>query len=294
VHSALPVSSQSGSKSFGSLFDRLSHNYYPFFVPICRQPPIGKGKHDLEAITIESGVSSTARASNVLGVLEEVRLIERRIRATIKPDDQTQARYARYHLADPFLQFYYRFVDPNRSQIALELYGEIEPIFREQLRGFVGYAFEALCRQWMVIQARNSLLPFSPEFIGSDWGAGYQADVVAIHWKKRQVLIGEAKWAEDDMDHRQWRDFVQSFEGVMNRLKQIDAQSESSARRRAMNRGDTYTAKPSPPWTRHLIVFVRRGVSGVVRADAKGLGARIVTFAEIVKDLERLPEKRLR
>ncbi len=255
---------------------------------------IGKGKHDLEAITLESRVGSTARASNVLTVLEDVRLVEKRIRATIKPDEHSQARYARYHLADPFLQFYYRFVEPNRTLIALELYDELEIIFREQLRGFVGYAFEALCKQWTIIQARNGLLPFSPEFIGSDWSAAHQADVVAIHWKKRQVLVGEAKWAEDDMDQREWRAFDKSFGGVMNRLNQMDAKTESSARRQSMTKGKAYKEKPLPEWTTHRIVFVRRGVTAPVRAEAKTTGARIVTFDEVVNDLERLPEKRLR
>ena len=255
---------------------------------------VGHGSHDLEAITLESGVGSTARASNVLSVLEEARLIERRIRASVKLDDHAQARYAKYHLADPFLQFYYRFVAPNRSRLAQELYAEIEPIFRQQLRAFVGYAFEALCRRWALIQARNGGLLFSPEFVGSDWGSGYQADLVAINWTERQVLIGEAKWAEDDMDQKQWRDFESSYNGVMNRLSAIDSQTEAKERRKAEAKSKTYTPKARPPWKQHLVIFVRRGVTAAVRSSAKAMNARILTYAEVIRDLERLPEQRLR
>ena len=255
---------------------------------------VGNGKHDLDAITLEAGLGSTARASNVLTVLEEVRLIERRIRASVKLEEHTQARYAKYHLADPFLQFYYRIVAPNRSRIAQELYAEIEPILREQLRGFVGYTFEALCRRWALIQARNGGLPFSPEFIGSDWGSGYQADLVAINWAERKVLIGEAKWAEEDMDQKRWRDFEASFDGVLNRLNALDTQAAAKQKKLADAKGKTAVLKAKPEWTRHLIVFVRRGVTDSVQASAKAAHAQVLTYADVVRDLERLPERRLR
>ena len=246
---------------------------------------IGRGKHDLDDIATESGVSGgTARAANVLGVLEEVRLVERRIRATIQPRLHSQARYAKYHLADPFLQFYYRFVEPHRSRIALELYDEIEPIFREQLRGFVAYTFEAICRQWTLLQARNGGLPLSPDFIGSDWSKTHQADVVAINWQDRQVMIGEAKWGDALVDHQQWRDFLASAQGVMDRLSAADAEHGTKA-----------GSKPAPrPWQQHLILFARKDVTAHVRKSAAERNARIVTYPELFRDLESLPEKRIR
>jgi AAA+ ATPase superfamily predicted ATPase len=250
---------------------------------------VGNGRHDLEAITLESGVDSTARASSTLAVLEEVRLIERRVRASVPLDWHAQARYARYHLADPFLQFYYRFVAPNRSRIAQELYAEIEPIFRSQLRGFVAYAWEALCRHWTLIQARNGGLPLSPEFVGSDWGPGYQADVVAITWQERQVLIGEAKWGDGLVDHQAWRDFMDSAGGVMNRLTAAEAQAVSRSR---SARGTKAALKSE--WRRHLILFARKGATAAVREAASAAQARIVTFAEVARDLETLPEKPIR
>ena len=252
---------------------------------------VAKGKHELKDITLESGTGTTARASGVLTILEEARLSEKRIRASVKPKDQADARYARYHLADPFLQFYYRFVEPNRSRVAQGLYDELEPIFRTQLRGFVGYAFEALCRHWALIKARNSEFPFSPEFIGSDWGAGtqgYQADVVAINWTTRKVFIGEAKWAEDDMDNRRWRDFEDSVKGVMSRLQSIDARDDAKRSPQPLD------SPIKQPWKLHQAVFVRRGVTATVQAAAHAVGAQIMTFEEIVADLEQLPEKPLR
>ena len=158
----------------------------------------------------------------------------------------------------------------------------------------MGYTFEALCRRWALIQARNGGLPFSPEFIGSDWGSGYQADLVAINWAERKVLIGEAKWAEEDMDQKRWRDFEASFDGVLNRLNALDTQAAAKQKKLADAKGKTAVLKAKPEWTRHLIVFVRRGVTDSVQASAKAAHAQVLTYADVVRDLERLPERRLR
>ena len=49
------------------------------------------------------------------------------------------------------------------------------------MRAFVGAtAFEELCREWVLTQARSRQLPFAPEDVGSHWAAGTQVDVAAL------------------------------------------------------------------------------------------------------------------
>ena len=235
---------------------------------------IGKGYHDLDSISTYA-VLPGHRAAHVLETLVEVRLVERRIRASVPPRQHEIARHARYFLSDPFLRFYYRFILPNRSQIAQGVYAALEKEFHDQLRAFVGATFEELCRTWTLIQARNGKLPFVPEFIGSDWGARHQADVVAVNWHTRQVLIGEAKWVIEDLDNKEWRKFLERAEHVVARLNKAAPVKGTKAR---------------PEWTRHLMLFCRRSVTPMVRSAVKEADARIVTFDEMVKDLERLPE----
>jgi uncharacterized protein len=243
---------------------------------------VGHGLHELDDIALESGVpGGKARAASVLTTLEEVRMIERRVRASVRPELHTQARYARYHLADPLLRFYYRFIAPQRSRIALELYDEIVPVFQQQLRAFVGYAFEAQCREWTLLQARNRGLPLSPDFIGSDWSKAHQADVVAISWRDRKVLIGEAKWGDHAVNASQWRDFLASADGVMERLHLADASSRRSG-------------SELPAWRRHLVVFARRGVTTEVQQQMTSLNAQLVTFPQLVQDLASLPTRKMR
>ncbi len=247
---------------------------------------VGRGQHAMEDICTGAMLPGH-RAAHVLGSLVEVRLVERRIRASIPLSQHGRARHARYHLADPFLQFYYRFVAPNRSQIAQGLYERIEQQFREQLRAFVGAAFEELCRTWTLVQARNGGLPFAPDFVGSDWGPQHQADVAAVNWSERRVLVGEAKWTDQPVDHGEWRTFLARAEKVVGRLRAADPA------RKARQPAPLGPGEPAP-WERHLLLFTRHGATPAVEAAASGAAARVITFAEIVHDLERLPDKPIR
>jgi AAA+ ATPase superfamily predicted ATPase len=236
---------------------------------------VGRGRHDLDAIAIDS-VLASGRAAGILTQLTEVRLVERRIRATVPMSHHAQARHAHYHLADPFLRFYHRFVAPNRSRIAQDLGAALEQQFTAQTRAFVGAEFEELCRTWTLVQARHGRLLFLPDFVGSDWGPQHQADVVAVNWRQHQVLIGEAKWEDDDFDHGQWRQFLDRAEHVVARLRTADPARKPK--------------REPPAWERHLALFTRRSATAAVRSAAKAAGAQVFTFAELVRDLERLPE----
>ena len=240
---------------------------------------VGQGRHDLQVIATDS-VLPSGRAANVLGILTELRLVERRIRASVPLAQHEQARHARYFLGDPFLRFYYRFVAPNRSRIAQGLDDTLERQFVEQMRAFVGAAFEELCRAWTLAQARAGGLPFSPDFVGSDWGAQHQADVAAVNWREHQVLVGEAKWTDAPPDHQDWRVFAERAQRVIQRLKAADPENKPR--------------REPKPWRSHLIVFTRRGVTPALRAEAKKANARVIAFTEMVRDLERLPDKPIR
>src|SRR3990172_4162549 len=65
---------------------------------------VGQGLHDLEAIATDS-VLPSGRAANVLGILTELRLVERRIRASVPLAQHEQARPARYFPGHPVLPF---------------------------------------------------------------------------------------------------------------------------------------------------------------------------------------------
>lgn len=120
----------------------------------------------------------------------------------------------RHHLTDPFLRFYYRFIAPERAEVGYRP-EEVLPGIEAQLRAFVGTtAFEDLCRLWVDLAAalpakRQAKLPFVPEHIGSHWSRKVQADVVAVNWREKAILIGECKWGADEVGRDVLRELIE-------------------------------------------------------------------------------------
>lgn len=156
---------------------------------------IGEGAHTLTAIATAS-LTAPTNLTKYLAVLQELRLVERRLPATIHPSQQHRSRQGRYHLIDPFHRFYFRFLRPQQAEIAYQPDVVLAQI-QAGLRAFVGQtAWEELSRAWVQTQAMRGLLGFAPERIGSHWDRHVQADVVAVNWRDRHVLVGECKWGD--------------------------------------------------------------------------------------------------
>ena len=107
------------------------------------------------------------------------------------------------------MRFYYRFIHPNQHLIEQGLHDWLWQLTSEQLRAFIGtHAFEELCQEWILTQARSGQLPIIPERVGSHWAPDAQIDVVAINWRLRQILLGEAKWTGNPINRKIVRDLI--------------------------------------------------------------------------------------
>ncbi len=150
--------------------------------------------------------SDAPRVSKYLGALVDMRLVERRLPIGAEPT----SRVGHWHLRDPFLRFWFRFVFPYQDDLenglpAAALYArEIEPVLHDH----VGRQFEEFARGW----ARAHL---DVTRVGSWWGpalhalrrpdaAGYarsseEIDIVG-QARGRVTVIGEARWRNRAMD----------------------------------------------------------------------------------------------
>jgi AAA+ ATPase superfamily predicted ATPase len=77
---------------------------------------IGRGAHTLGEISAASFVSKTHLPA-YLQRLQELRLVERRLPATVPPAEQQRSRQGRYHLSVPFFRFYFRFIAPVQDDL---------------------------------------------------------------------------------------------------------------------------------------------------------------------------------
>lgn len=169
---------------------------------------IGNGHHTFKAIK-DAALVGDVHLPAYLSTLQDMRYVERRLPVTIPPARQRIARQGRYHLSDPFMRFYFRFIHPHRDIVSYAP-ERILPALQSGLRAFVGQtAWEELARQWVREQGYAGALSFAPEVIGSHWSRSVQADVVAISWSERAILIGECKWGDAPIDRQTARDLLE-------------------------------------------------------------------------------------
>jgi len=203
-------------------------------------------------IALAAGLPHRSAADPYLARLVEMDYVRRELPVTVPPEKQATSRLSRYVLADHYLRFYFRFVRPNLALLAQELYDQVWEHITDQLRAFIGMtAFEELCRDWVLTQARANRLPFTVEQVGSHWGRGAQVDVVAISWREKALLLGEAKWTVGAMS----RDVV---------CKLIEDKTPKVLK----SLPDEGTG-----WTVHYAFFARAGLTEAARRKGSAHGA---------------------
>jgi AAA+ ATPase superfamily predicted ATPase len=158
------------------------------YVSILRA--ISQGNRVLKEIQASIGLSPTS-ISPYLRAMQEARLIERRIPVTA----DAKSKSGRYHVVDPFLRFYYRFIEPHMAEIELGLSEQALALIERHKADFIGsHTWEEVCREWVLRAGARSLLGFLPGNVGSLWNRAAQIDVAAVNNTDSQFILGECKW----------------------------------------------------------------------------------------------------
>ena len=218
---------------------------------------IAAGAHTPAEIAALSAIAAT-NLSPYLRRLRDLGLIERRIPATIPPAERRTTTRSRYHLRDPYLRFYFRFVEPNLEMIEQGLADLLWERIGEQFRAFIGgTVFEELCREWVLVQAQQRQLPFTPELVGSHWATDAQVDVVAINWREKQILLGECKWGDNAVGR-------EVIEGLIEKAPKV---------------------VPATGWQIHYAFFARAGFTASARQAASHVNALLIDLPQLDIDL---------
>jgi len=224
---------------------------------------VALGRRTPQEIGSTLGVTSSY-LSPYLKQLESLHLIDRRLPATIPPDRRGTSRSSRYHLADHYLRFYFRFIASNLGLVEQELTGLLWERISEQFRAFIGEtAFEELCRSWTLARARTGKLPFAPEIVGSHWSQDVQVDVVALSWRERAILLGECKWGVEAVSRWVVRELVE-----VKTPKVLRALPDGGA-----------------GWAVHYALFARAGLTDAAQEEARSHSAILVDLATLDQDL---------
>jgi hypothetical protein len=131
--------------------------------------------------------------SKYLQTLRRLRLIDREVPVTASAK---QSKRSRYRVADEFLRFWFRFVEPNRSSIEeapdVVYDGTIEP----NLPDHVATTFEDVCQEavWEAIR-RGTLASYSE--VGRWWYGEDEIDIVGLAPDADRILLAECKWTTE-------------------------------------------------------------------------------------------------
>ncbi len=223
---------------------------------------IGAGAHTLDNIANATLISKT-HLSSYLARLQEIRFVERRLPATVPPQKIRLSRMGRYHLTDPFLRFYFRFVAPQRSEVGYQQ-ASILSLIKEQLRAFVGgTAYEELCRTWVATASQAGQLPFEVQQVGSHWSRDVQVDVVGVNWHTKTILLGECKWGTDRVARDVVTDLIETKAPKVLALLPDEGQM----------------------WTMHYALFSRAGFTPAAQTFAEEHAAILVDLDRVERDL---------
>ena len=224
----------------------------PLYMRVLRA--IAQGAHT-RADIMQAAALQGKNVSYYLLTLQEMGLVTVR-----RPLERsvTRRRWARYHLEDPFLRFWQRFVAPRQAELEIghgqeSLWHEI----RHQMPHVVAPVWERIARWHLLRCSRQRGLPPVAE-IGSWWSRGAQIDVVGVDRHSRSVVFGEARWRQEPFTRRN-----------LDRL---------------VERGQRWLEGSDAHWDAHYAVYAGHLAPGLRDLDEQERNVHLFTPADVVGD----------
>jgi AAA+ ATPase superfamily predicted ATPase len=149
--------------------------------------------------------------SKYLQTLRRLRLLERAVPITAS---QKKSKRSRYRVADEFLRFWFRYVEPNRSSIveapAMVYEGTIAP----DLPTHVAPTFEDVCQEAVWEAVRCDVLPPYSD-VGRWWYGEDEIDIVGLAPNDDRLLVAECKWTAEPVGQR----LVEQLQATAERVR---------------------------------------------------------------------------
>ncbi len=171
------------------------------------------GRHRSKRSEIQDELGQ--RVDRSLAVLEDTGLIRRN-----HPIDDRSPRTLRYQLADPYLAFWFRLIDPNQQAIDV---GQGKQVIRRAMKTVwqqhIADVFEDQAREHAIRLVDREDLP--PGIVGRWWtDQPKQAEIDVVVLGDRWEVVGEAKWTTR-FGTRDWRSFAGNIDVAANRASNV-------------------------------------------------------------------------
>lgn len=182
---------------------------------------IGNGNTKYSAVAAAIG-RKTSDLSQPLKNLREMSYLTREVPFG---EDEEKSRKTLYHISDPFMAFYYKYVAPNKSYLALGRHERIMERIRKDFNTHVGKIWETQCQKAVSL---NDLFGMEWGMASRWWGSvpvkdadgkisghkDVELDVVAESTDRTRLLIGECKWNSPDYAGRLLNELKEKAQSV--------------------------------------------------------------------------------
>jgi len=141
----------------------------------------------------------SAKCNKYIRVLMDLHIVKRELPILDKPNSKKSI----YRLNDGMFRFWYKFVYPNISQIALGNGAAVYEHIKNQIPNFMGETFEDVCKQYLWQENIEKRLPFNFTDCGRWWGnnkitkSEEEIDLLAYSKDSSSAIFCECKWSND-------------------------------------------------------------------------------------------------
>lgn len=152
---------------------------------------LAKGSQRINEIVAETGESST-KVNKYLLTLLQMQIVSRDIPFG---EENKSSRKGVYTISSKALAFWFRFVLPNRSEIARGK-AAFDNLSTEIDEYISGKLYEQVCMQYMFRKNKQGMLPFLSPIIAGYWSSLKEysdAKLVAANQRNRQILFAECR-----------------------------------------------------------------------------------------------------
>lgn len=164
---------------------------------------IAQGARKPSDIARAIGKGSAQDITGSLATLQDLGLVVREVPITEKLNPRS--RNSLYLIADQYLDFWYRYIDPSRSLVARQMGDSLwSKSIAPSLDKHISHpTFERISRQYIWRALISNSLPKGLEVVdvGNWWGReNVEIDVVAVDSKQKVTAVGSCKWTNSLVD----------------------------------------------------------------------------------------------
>lgn len=129
--------------------------------------------------------------SKYTSVLEDLGFIKRTYPIAITP----KPRKGLYTIADNYLNFWFKYIFPNKTELETGNTQGILNKIREDYNTYLGHAFEQVATELLTEMKTQNKLPFTFTAIGKWWHKNNEIDLIALDEEKQTATFLETKWS---------------------------------------------------------------------------------------------------